>query len=235
MATRETRRTPKRSRPRPKRTGLLAPKTTTIDLKIDRDLKRRWLQAMQTIKAAQREGASASDRQYESVGEILEHDPPLYLAGGYANRRAFIREILKDSERNVRRLVRVAKYASPQEETRYGISKLDAALDWLEAKAGKPRGRIPVDFPRLRVPTEEGTISFEEATVDQLRTATRKARRKPRTQSPPIVRALRAALPKSCKSITLSVSGGKLTVGNIDPAQLALVGNCLARTKLPTG
>jgi hypothetical protein len=40
MATREARRTPKRSRPRLKRTGLLAPKTTTIDLKIDRDLMR---------------------------------------------------------------------------------------------------------------------------------------------------------------------------------------------------
>src|SRR5262245_14170795 len=88
-----------RSRPRPKRTGLLAPKPAKIDLRVDRDLKRRWMQALEVVKEAKREGATAFDRQYETVGEILEHDPPLYLAGGYATERAFIREVLNEPER----------------------------------------------------------------------------------------------------------------------------------------
>jgi hypothetical protein len=233
MANHRARRTPSRSRPRPKRTGPLAPKKQ-VDLKIDRDLKRRWVRAVDVVKAAQREGSSAFDRQYETVGEILESDPPLYLAGGYKNARAFIRDVLKESERTVRRLVRVAKFASPQEETRYGISKLDAALDWLEAKAGKPRGALPVDFPRLRVPTDDVTIAFEDATVEHLRAATRKARRTPRAKSPPMVRALRAALPKSLASITMSVTAGKLTLGNIDTNQIRTLAAFLAKTKLPS-
>ena len=169
------------------------------------------LHAADTITAARlrQDGTGRDvtfDRQYETVGEIIEHDPPLYLAGGYASDKAFFTEVLKQSERTARRLVRVAKYASPQEETRYGISKLDAALDWLEAKAGKPRGRVPVDFPKLRVPTPDGTIPFEEATVEHLRAATRQARKQPRPKSPPLVRALRAALPTALKAITVNLA-----------------------------
>jgi len=36
------------------------------------------------------------------------------------------------------------------------------APPWLEAKAGKPRGRLPVDFPKLRVPVNPGLISDVE-------------------------------------------------------------------------
>jgi len=225
---------PSGSRAKPSRTGLLA-RTTEIDLHIDRALKKRWVGALDRLKSARREGSSAFDELWETVAEIVEHDPPLYLAGGFATTKAFVAEHLKESERTARRLMRVAKFASPHEEARYGVSKLDAALSWLEAKAGKPRGQIPVDFARLRVPLDEGgTISFEEASVLQITAATRKllrASQRSRTRRPPLVREIVAALGKPLRGITVTLRGDKLSLGNIPTKELPALAKVLARAK----
>jgi len=213
--------------------------STKLDLHVDRSLKKRWGRALTTLESARRQGATAFDELWETVAEIVDHDPPLYLAGGFATTKAFLTKHLKESERTARRLMRVAKFASPNEEARYGVSKLDAALAWLEAKAGKPRGRLPVDFPKLRVPVKGGpTLPFDEATVRDLTAATRELLRagKPRKNRPPLVRALATAIAKKGKSldgITVSLTNGKLTLGNILPDQLAALTKALGSAKLP--
>ena len=227
---------PKRSRPKPSPTSLLAPRAKP-KVPIDRALKKRWTEAIAKVTRARDQGADAFDDLWETVAEIIEHDPPLYLAGGFPTATAFITKHLAETERTARRYMRVALFASPEEEARYGISKLDAALAWLEARAGKPRGHIPVDFTRLRIPVDGGkTIPFEQASVQQLTTATRRqlARtRKPRGKRPPLVRAVVTALGKRLGAISVSLTGGKLAIGNIAPADLPALARALARVRSP--
>jgi hypothetical protein len=225
-----------RSRPKPSPTSLLAPRPK-LEVPIDRALKKRWTEALTKLTRARDQGAGAFDELWETAAEIIEHDPPLYLAGGFATATAFITKELAETERTARRYMRVALFASPKEEARYGISKLDAALAWLEAKAGKPRGRIPVDFTRLRIPLDAGeTIPFEEASVQQIAAATRRqlARsRKPRGKRPPIVRALVTALGKRLGAISVSLTRGKLAIGNIAPTDLPALAKALTRVRPP--
>ncbi len=76
--------------------------------------------------------------------------------------------------RSVLRNARVARYASPDEETKHGTSKIDAAIDYIEGKNGRQAaGRIPVDFAKLRIPIEKGSVAFAEATVQQIHDAAR--------------------------------------------------------------
>lgn len=86
---------------------------------IDRALKRDCLSLMRMTAETSREDARTFDRRYEAIGAALEHDPPLYLAGGFARTRAWFEAELHEDERSVRAKVRVAKYASPREEERY--------------------------------------------------------------------------------------------------------------------
>jgi hypothetical protein len=224
------------SRPKPSRTGLLAEAPKKIALRIDPEAKRRWQRALTKLEAARSEGAETFDEFWETVLEIDEANPPLWQAGGFTTRAQFLAAHVKESERTALRFMRVAKFASPQEEARYGVSKLDAALAWLEAKSNKPLGRLPIDFARLRVPNGKGpSTPFAEATVQQLRTATRHLARANRktARRPPIVRALAAALGKRHPKVTISLTAGRLTLGNIDPEKLMVVLKALSRAKLP--
>ena len=150
-------------------------------MKVDADLKRRWLKVAGVVDDAKRRGMSAFDELWEAVHEIASHDPPLYLAAGCATFKAFLKEYVGEDERTARRNMRVARFASPNEEDKYGVSKIDAALSYLEAKAGEElKGRLPIAFERLKVPAAvEGVrknVPFEEATVQQLAVATRELR-----------------------------------------------------------
>jgi hypothetical protein len=224
------------SRPKPSRTGLLATTPKKLTLQPDPKAKRQWQRALAKLEAARSEGAETFDDFWETVLEIDEANPPLWQAGGFTTRAQFLAAHVKESERTALRFMRVAKFASPQEESRYGISKLDAALAWLEAKSNKPLGRLPIDFPRLRVPTEGRTIPFAEATVKDLQAATRqllRTRRKTTTRRPPIVRALAAALGNRHPKVTISLTAGRLTLGNIDPETLPALLKALSRARLP--
>ena len=52
-------------------------RTVAVEVPIDTALRRAWKTALATLEAAHREGASAFDRKYETLGTILDHDPPL--------------------------------------------------------------------------------------------------------------------------------------------------------------
>ncbi len=176
-------------------------KQPDVAVKVDAKLKARWDMLSKLVASAKGRGASAFDELYEAVGDIIDHDPPLYVVGGYANVREFSLAVLKEKERTVTRNVRVARFASPRQETDYGVSKIDAALGYLEAKAGKPLGRVPVDFASLKIRVTKGketrSVKFEDATVEQLRAATTALRTRAGTstaKASPLLRGLRAKL-----------------------------------------
>lgn len=209
-----------------------------IVVKIDPALKKAWSAALSALHAADREGNIAFDRKYEAVGEIVEHDPPLYLAGGVATVGDFVANYLpNEGVRNVLRNVRVAKYASPDEEEKYGTSKIDAVLDYLEAKNGKPaNGRIPVDFAKLRIPAGDGSIAFADATVQQLRDAQKKLDKHGATKAKlsPVVSEIAKCVPKSAKEITVRYADGHVTLGRIPVRIFGEVLRALAKAHVPT-
>ncbi len=229
-------RAPKKSQAAPK------PRPAAIKIEVDRALKKRWDALHDALKGALREGASAFDRLWETAAEIVEHDPPLYLAGGFATDKAFFADVLNETERSARRNMRVAKYASPDEEVRYGTSKLDAVLGFLDAKnGGPPRTRTPVDFEKLRIPvTRAGktvAAKVEDATVEEIAAATRAARRKtgtaPRKTSPVAAAVARELRSGALRGISVHVAAGKLALGDIPLAALPALAKALARIKLP--
>lgn len=221
----------------------LAARPTEVKVEIDTALKKRWDELLKTIAGAKREGASAFDELWEAAAAIVEHDPPLYLAGGIATAKAFFAEHLGETERTARRNMRVAKYASPAEEARFGTSKLDAALAYIEAKSGgAPKGRLPVDFDKLRIPVDRdggpASVPLLDATVQEVETATRKLTRKARggnPKAPPVVKAVTALLDAGAlRGVSVRLSGGKVSIGDIPVQALAKLGRALARFKPPS-
>lgn len=229
------------NKPRPSRTGLRARKVV-VDLEVNQDLRKRWQRAIDAVKDAKREGASAFDVLWETVSEIIDHDPPLYLAGGFATAGAFLTEHLGETERTARRWMRVARYASPAEEARYGVSKLDAVIAYIEAKSGGAlQGRLPVAFEKLKIPVERDgksvQVPLDEATVDAVEAATRKLRRAekkpPRAASPALVAITRALSKGKLRGVSAKISGGKLMLGAVPLDALRDLADALRKIQLP--
>jgi len=212
-----------------------------VELTIDQGLKSRWEKALGVVSSAKRQGASAFDALWEMVAEILEHEPPLYLAGGFASARAFLQKHLEANERTAWRNIRVAKYASPDEEARYGVSKLDAVIGYVEAQAGGAvKGRLPVDFAKVRIPVEDGgkpaKRPLEDVTVDQIEGATRALLRgkEKHPSTAPEAHAVALALAVGpLQKVTVRFARGAFWFGAVPANQLAAFGKKIAAVKLP--
>ena len=129
----------------PRKAELRSKPTTPADVAVpvDAKLKARWDAALAEVGKAKARGASAFDELYEAVGAIIDHDPPLYVLGGYASVKEFAAEVLGEKARTVQRNVRVARFASPRDEDKYGVTKLDAATRATRASAGTTRAKKP--------------------------------------------------------------------------------------------
>lgn len=230
------------SKPKPKPTGALS-RPAHVEVEVDRALKVRWDKAIATLSASKQKGATAFDVLWETVSEIVEHDPPLFLAGGFSTAKAFLAAHFEETERSAYRNMRVAKYASPTEEARYGVAKLDLALTYIEAKLGAPaKGSLPVDFARMKIPVErdgeEKKLGLEEVTAQEIAAAARKLARtakKAPSKASPLVAAFTKALSKGpLRAVTVRLSNGKLSFGGVDPAAISAFSQALAGVKLPT-
>ena len=231
---------------KPSRTrGLNRP--VEVEVRIDRSLKRQWDEAVARVAGAKREGAGAFDELWETIGHIIEHEPPLYLAGGFSSAKQFLREHVGENERTAQRLIRVAKYASPAEEAKYGVSKLDAALSYIEANTGgTAKGRVPVDFAKLRIAVARDKttsripldIPLEETSVEELRAAARKlhsTKDSPRASVSPEARAITNVLQAAgLEKIKVRIARGTVSLSAIPLATFAQLARALAKVKLPT-
>lgn len=214
-----------------------------VEIKVDRALKRSWDALTNTMHTSKRQESGGFDAYWEAVGKIINHEPPMYLAGGCATVREFLAKHVGESERTTRRMVRVARYASPDDETRFGVSRLDAALGLLEAQGlDLVSGRVPVDFARMRVEVKrEGKavrVALADATVDEVRAATRSLQRKGRkvaAKTSPVVRAVSTALGKvaALREVTVHHASDAVTLGGIPTAAWHAFAKAVAKVKLP--
>ena len=181
---------------------------------------------------------------YEALGEILYSTPPLFLAAGHKTARAFLATILPGtSETTVRGYVRVAKYFDPEDEKRYGVSKLQFYLDYLEAHGGAPLAAAKIDLRKATVLLDRGKkgnarkVPLGEVTYDELRAAARTAKsgtNRASKNEPPAVVALR----KHLAGAKLGKVGVRLRDGHLDLSGIPLddvvtLGHALVKAKLP--
>lgn len=230
-------------KPRPaKRTITKSPRD--VKVAVDAKLKKLWDATLAEIRKAKGRGAEAFDDLWEAVAKAVEHDPPLYVLGGYGSAREFFEEVLQEKPRTAYRLMRVAKYASPREEAKYGTTVLDAALGYIEATTGgELSGPLPVAFERLRIPVVRGgetvKLPLEEATAEEISKAARivaAKKGKARASSDPVEAALRKALAgnASTKAARATVRGGTVTFSGLPVASLVAFAKLLASVKLPS-
>lgn len=210
---------------------------------VDEALKARWTEALARYHKSRTQEISGWDDQFEALGEILDSDPPYYLAGGYKTARAFLQaEAPGQDERSVRMYVRVARWFDPEDEAKFGITKLDKLLDYLEASGGAPLAPAKIHLGRQTVKVARGkterAVPFAEVTLDELRTATRAARAKAgkvtKSTEPPAVKVVRKALAGAkLGAISVRLRGGRLDLGGVALDDVNVLGKALAAIRLP--
>jgi hypothetical protein len=130
--------------------------------------------------------------------------------------------------------VRVAKYATPREEETYGISNLDAAIDYLEALHGPLGASLPVAFDRLKIPVRDGRttklVPFAKLTALDIQRATRALRKQPPSPSDRTQGAFERAFAKhkAFAATRFTVRAGLVSVRGIPLASLAAFARVLA-------
>jgi hypothetical protein len=211
-----------------------------VFVKVDPTLKKRWDELCARLDAAMRSEADDFDVLWETADAIVSHEPPLYVFGGYKSDVDFYQQRLKTDARTARRYVRVARHATPADEAKYGTTKLDAALAYIEAKGGRALdGGLPVDFARLRIPVGTGkgarTISFDKATTADVAAATRAL---VRGKGPAPRSAARAALEgalgevQSLAGVAVRERAGLLTFAGVPIAALGRFGEVVKSAKV---
>nr|MBK7068886.1 hypothetical protein [Deltaproteobacteria bacterium] len=227
---------------------MAASKTTRakkkVELTVDPELKEKWDALDAAMHKARIAEGGSFDTYWEHAATVIDHEPPLYLAGGYASAKAFVEEHLHEKERTARRWMRVARYASPNEISHHGPSKLDAALSLLEAGGNDlSSGKLPVDFGRVRVSVERdgktSRVALDDASVDEIAAAVKAALRanKKAPGTHPMVKAVTKALAadKTLRGVTVRRVGQRTSLANIDDAAWPALKRALRGLKLPVG
>jgi hypothetical protein len=133
--------------------------------------KKEWRKLAGAIEAGLRRGSWVEI--WEAAMEIVERK--LFTAGGYKTAALFYEKHMKVDVEIAERNVRIAKYCSIDDEQTYGAAHLDAILDWIEARHGKIRGRLPVALDKLRVPVvrfgEEENVLLSETEIADIEAA----------------------------------------------------------------
>jgi hypothetical protein len=208
-------------------------------VKVDPAMRKRYRALVAELRRARAEGAEAFDALWEAAAEIVEHDPPLYVVGGYESDAAFFEGELGEKARNAYRYMRVAKLATPREERDYGTTKLDAALAYLEAKIGAPLAHppLPVAFDRLRIPVKTAGgvehVTLADARVEDITAATRALQKKDRQPTSSAERALREALAKHAilADVTVRVRNGLATFAGVPVGAMGAFTSAVSRAR----
>ncbi len=212
-----------------------------VVVKIDAALKRLYAQAISQLHEAKTEGTSAWHKKYTTVTAIVEHVPPLYLAGGFATDVAFYEAELDESRQSVARNVRVAKLSTAGELARYGPTRLFLAIAYVEAKTKQPIvSRGAIDFDKLKVQFKRDGKVFSKplrglATVD-LQAAVSQAsgkEPKPRKETPAAKAILAAVKESGVKGASATVTKTKVILRAPVDGLPALI-KALGGFKVPT-
>lgn len=201
-------------------------------IRVDPALKKAWRDLIAQVHAHEKREAEGWDAEWEAVGQIIEHHPPLYELGGYKNSKEFFRKELGVDDRVGRAYVRVAEHATPADEQKFTVFRLDAALGWLEATHGPLSRKVPVDFSRVKI----GNKPLEECTVAFIKSQTARARgKKAPLESTKYRDALSKAFAKHAAFGTLRIreANGKVSFHNVPNASLRTFAEVVLEAKLP--
>jgi hypothetical protein len=211
------------------------PEAIKVTVTVDPKRKKAWEAAMLRLEAARASQATGFDDYWEVVGDIV--DAELYVAGGHETPEAFYKAVVGHKKRTAQRMVRVARHATEQEIKDYTVSLLDAAISYVEAKAGGPTvGKLPIRFEAIRVPVKrdgkEVRVGLLDAGVVAVRAATKAVLKKSgssRERVSPAAAEIADVLGAiaSLKDVTVSVVDGKLKLGNIPLAAIGVLGRAL--------
>lgn len=195
---------------------------------VNEAMRERYTKHLEAFQRARGAELAQWDAAYESLGEILSGDPPLYLAGGFKTAQTFVDTVLPGMKlETVRDYVRVAQHFAPEDEKKHGVTKLVALLDYLDAKNGGKLPQTGINPDRTRVRHGDETVPFASLSVDAMRDAARAAKgkgAKSRREEPEVV-ALRAMFAKhGLGNVSLSLSGDRWTVGRIETRQFKDLG-----------
>lgn len=216
--------------------------TQNVVVKIDAALKRLYTQAINQLNEAKREGAEAWHKRYLTLANVVEHKPPLYLAGGYATDKEFFDAEAQETQQSVSRHTRVAKLATPAEVAKYSPTRLYWGIAYIEAKQKGPlTNRGSIDFDKLRIQFKRDGKAMSKGllqlALSELRAAVRLATgheaKKPKET--PAAKAIDAAMKKAgVKSAKVTVSKTTLVL-RVPLTGVAAVARELADFVLPKG
>lgn len=201
-------------------------------------MKKQFTEVRRKIAKLRAQGSASFDELYEEIGDILDSDPPLYVAGGYRTKEAFIAaELPGETLRSVSRNVLVARCFTPADEARHGINFLEEAAAFAREQAGADEAPRAIDLDRLKIPLNGGRKAARKATILELRRARRALRKgqgSARSASPTEL-ALRRALDRLARlrNVTVRTSATVASFGNVPLPELAAFARVLAKLKLP--
>ncbi len=209
----------------------------------DPALKKRWDAAIARYRDALRDETQGWDERYEALDEIINSQPPYYLAGGYKDATSFLRaEAPSEERRTIRTYIRVARHFDPIDEANYGITKLDLLVSYLEVKTGKaPQGKIDPEAHRIRLGDSKTAKDspFSTVSTEQLRLAIRALRAGKETQASkesPLIKQIRALLSQhELSTVGVSLRGGRITLSGIEPASIPALVKALGAVKSKRG
>jgi hypothetical protein len=203
----------------------------TVKVPANPKLKKLWQTLLAAVHAYEKKGAEDWDREWKTIGKITEHAPPLYTFGGYETDAEFYEKELEIPARVARAYVRVAEHATPADELRFTVWKLDAALGYLEATHAKLPPNTPVDFARLRVHGKK----LEDCTVAVLKAATKRARSgKGAKVETAVADSIQASLAKhpGLRDVRVHEASGKVSFYDVPNASLEVFADAVHAAKL---
>lgn len=206
---------------------------------VNKALKAAWEQQSKIIAESAREGMREWDRKYEAVALIAEHNPPLYLAGGYADFTTFAEKHLHEDVRMVREWMNVAKRASPDEEALYTPTRLALLIAMLRAQSKDGTVAKSIDWAKVRVPVvinkKKSSKSALKASLDEIRAARRAAMHsgdKPATHESKDVAAVRAVMKGDALGpVKVQYHDGKYSFGAVPGYALEQFARALLRIR----
>ncbi|HEY1960162.1 MAG TPA: hypothetical protein VGH28_31350 [Polyangiaceae bacterium] len=198
----------------------------------DPKLKALWKKLVARVHAYEKESAEQWDVEWETVGAILDHSPPLYAFGGHRNAAEFLKKELGVEERVGRAYVRVARHATPEDEIAFGIWKLDAIIGFLEATHSPLAGGVAIAFAKVKI----GGKRAVDLSIPAIKAATKSALAGKKSQPKTAFRdALARTFAKHGELAHVAVheANGKTSFHGVPNAALRTFAEIVLETKLP--
>ena len=219
----------------------LKEKSESVVVQVDPTLKRLYEKAMKELEALDVASMTSWQKRYLVAASVVEHVPPLFLAGGYSTDREFFEAEMEETTQSARRNIRVAKLATVEEVKKLKVTRLRFAVTYLEAMNKRPlesRGEVNFESLRIQFMRNDKSVTRSLSTITHAEMAEAMAQfaEKPKAATaPPEAKAVLAAFKRAAvKGATATVNRSSLVM-RIPLKGIAAVLHALAEGSVPTG